>query len=88
MMQLIDPKRFARETSQAHRVCKTCETLRPSVLFPKLPNRAYSKNCQLCIDTVLAVEDRVKRLNRQSEASKKAARGKADMKVKRAEGLL
>ncbi len=83
MTQLPDNARFLRETSQAHRVCQTCETLRPSVLFPKLPNRAYSKNCQLCIDTVLAVEDRVKRLNRQSAAAKKAARSKAEMRAHR-----
>lgn len=83
MTQLLVPSNFPRETSQAHRVCQTCETLRPSVLFPKLPNRAYSKNCQLCIDTVLASEERVTRLNRLSRASKKAARSKAEMRANR-----
>lgn len=34
-----------------HRSCSSCGKARPAVVFPKLPNGAYGKRCQLCVDT-------------------------------------
>lgn len=34
-----------------HRSCTSCGKERLQVLFPKLPNGAYGKKCQLCVDT-------------------------------------
>lgn len=34
-----------------HRSCQSCGKQRPVVLFPKLPNGAYRKKCQLCVDS-------------------------------------